>query len=91
MAAPKDILVNRSAQAPNHDIAPKAALSVTAKFGFQTEGMSAVGSSRNEICEIPFRTDRVRPSEEHNNTTNTTSRTRSRWNSDLPQELVTTC
>ena len=41
--------------------------------------------------EITFRTDKVRPSKEYNSFRKTKSRTHSRWNSELPKELATTC
>jgi hypothetical protein len=47
--------------------------------------------STNEISDITFRTDNVRPSKEYNSSGKTKSRTYSRWNSELPKELAITC
>ena len=38
---------------------------------------------------LTFRTDKVRPSKEYNNSRKTESRTCGRWNSELPKELAT--
>jgi hypothetical protein len=39
----------------------------------------------NEVSDTSFRTDKVRPSKEHNNWRITETRTHSRWNSEQPK------
>jgi hypothetical protein len=53
--------------------------------------MSTIRNSANEISEVTFRTDEVRPSKEYNSSRKTKSGTRSRWNSELPKALASAC
>jgi hypothetical protein len=50
--------------------------------------MSTSRNSTNEISEVTVRTDKVRPPKEQNNLRKAISRTRSRWNSELPNNWL---
>jgi hypothetical protein len=53
--------------------------------------MTIIRNNTNEFPEITFRTGKVRPSKEYNNSRKTKNRTHSRLNSDLSKKLATTC